>query len=409
MFKPLSSFLVLFLFCHLLVSQTIISGGSENDIIGRICRLPNSSLATIVERNPDWGSGDLYISFSADDGTSWSDLSPVVVKSGNQSTHCIVVTPDDSLRVYYASNETGTYKIRTISSADGITWVNDFQLDLGWPQSQGVYDPHVIVEDDGSMTMTYVKFGGGGYVAHCTEINEWDLNKSIIQSGAFRIRICKQSSGKYLAAYHRNIGGNQYEAHVRFSYDLIIWSDVTLLTGSGNTHDPTCNTVNDEFWVFYSTYKNGAYNLFKRSSSDGLYWSEEEQFTNDNTNNTQSAFFAEADNVYLIWTHAINYNTDNDIYFEKYEITGFSEYNELEDNFDVIRISNQNFLLMLPSGLSGPAELSVYNMQGQLVQRKLLYAGTGNYRFDIELDISGVYLFCIDIDEKAFNSKVVVK
>jgi hypothetical protein len=406
--------------CFALLWQTdlfaqpiVISGGPENDIIGRICRHEPDQMIAIIERNPDWLSGDLYTSKSWDNGFSWDELIPVVTKPGNQSTHSVVVTQDDSIRVYYASDETGSYKIFTISSSDGNTWVNDHQLNLGWEPNQGIYDPHVIVDQDGSMTMTYVKFGGGGYVAHCSEINVWDQNKTLVQAVAYRIRICPYSSGGYLAAYHRNMGGNQYEVNVKTSQDLINWSDEVQLTNSGNSHDPFCGCTDIEhYWVYYAAYKNGAYNLYRKSSVDGLNWSEEEQITFDNSNNTQPAFFIDLYTktiaLNLVWTHAINYETDNDIYFERYIMTESSEYFKPENNFEVIQISDQSFLLKVSPGLTGRAEISIYNISGKLVERKVSHSGTGSFQVDLELNIGGVYLFSIDIAGKRLTSKIVV-
>jgi hypothetical protein len=259
------------------------------------------------------------------------------------------------------------------------------------------------------MTMTYVKFGGGGYVAHCTEINTWDQDKTLIQTGAYRIRICKDTFGSYLATYHRNIGGNQYDVHVRSSDDLLSWSDEIQITENGNSHDPYCNITPDGFCIYYAKYKNPAYNIHRVMSINGVNWTEEEQITFDQTNNTQPAFFTEADNIYLVWTHAIDYDTDNDIYFERYEITGSSEYFEPENKFYVIQLSDQNFLLTLPPGLAGRSELNVYNMQGQFVEQKILYFEGGNLQLDLLLKNSGVYLFCFNIAGKVLNSKIVIK
>lgn len=387
----------------------VISGGSENDIIGRITRLPDDKLLAIIERNPDWGSGDLYSSFSTDNGDTWGELLPVVVKTGNQSTHCVVVTQDDSIRVYYASDETGYYKIYTLSSFDGATWNESQQLDLGWETYQSIYDPAVFLEEDGSMTMTYVKLGGGGYVTHCTEINQWDKNKTLIQSGAYRIRICKSTNGTYLSAYHRNIGGNQYDVHIRTSTDLITWTPEVQITNNGNSHDPYCNITQDGFMVYYAKYKNPAYNLHRRSSVDGIYWQPEEQITNDQTNNTQPAFFNEDDVIYLVWTHAIDYNTNNDIYFEKSFITGTNDLINLQNTF-AIKIVDKDHLIIKPKfKLQGQIHIEVFDLNGKLILHQYKLDVQNEYRLSVGNMRKGIYLFRIIANDQMLTKKFLVK
>ncbi|MBN1340847.1 MAG: T9SS type A sorting domain-containing protein [Bacteroidales bacterium] len=404
-----------FLFFQVIIQAqpVLISGGPDNDIIGRICRLPDSRLIAMIERNPDWGSGDLFISISWDSGYSWSGLEPVVVKAGNQSTHSVVVTPDDSIRSYYASDETGTYKIRTISSIDGINWVNDHQIDLGWDADQDVYDPDVIVEGDGSMIMTYVRMGSGGYVSYCSETNQWDQNKTLVQSGAYRIRICRHPFYGYLAAYHRNMGNNQYDVNVKTSTDLINWSDETTITNSGNSHDPCCGCIDIEYWLYYATYKNGAYNLYRKSSTDGLNWSFEEQITFDNTHNTQPAFtldlYTKTIGLNLVWTHAIDYDTDNDIYFERYIYTEVIEQQRDEDHIRIIQSIENTFQFTLPNRLTGKFDLFVYDLQGRIIENKKITVVAGLSQVALNFIKTGVYLFHVVANGDKFTEKIYVQ
>jgi hypothetical protein len=48
----------------------IVSGGPENDYESWILRLNDNRLMVIFDRNPDWASGDLYVTFSSDDGAT---------------------------------------------------------------------------------------------------------------------------------------------------------------------------------------------------------------------------------------------------------------------------------------------------------------------------------------------------
>ena len=75
-------------------TSVIVSGGSDNDIVGRMCRMPDGRLLAIVERNSDWNSGNFFATFSSDEGDTWSPLDTVIFQSGNQSTHSVFVVND---------------------------------------------------------------------------------------------------------------------------------------------------------------------------------------------------------------------------------------------------------------------------------------------------------------------------
>jgi hypothetical protein len=296
----------------------VVTGSTDNDVIGRTVRMPNGNLITVLERNPDWGSGDLYATISADDGDTWSEVTPIVTDAGNQSTFSLLVSPNDSLVLFYASDESGYYKIYSISSSDGINWSNKQQLDLGWSATQQIYGPMVICESDDSFTMVYIGWGGGAYIANCPYEGSWDQNKTLVQSGAYRARICKNED-KYLIAYHRNIGGN-YDIHVKSSTDRENWSEEIDITTNGNSHDAYCNVTPDgKYLMYYAKHAPSSYNICNRISDDGLTWSDETAITSDAVNNTQPSFFMEGTCIYLTWTHAINYDTNNDIYLEKFD------------------------------------------------------------------------------------------
>lgn len=183
------SLIILFSAQSILLSFTVVSGGNQNNIIGRFLRMNNGNLLTVIERNPDWNSGDLYSSLSTDNGQTWSSLSPVIVNAGNQSTFSLVKGNLDTILLFYASDESGVYRIYSAFSINGTTWSN-----LGWSSSQNIYDPTVEREDDGSLTMSYISIGLGAYLAHRPFGGVWDQDKTLIQSGAYRARVCKNTS-----------------------------------------------------------------------------------------------------------------------------------------------------------------------------------------------------------------------
>lgn len=359
---------MLILISSLGYTQELVSGGPENDIIGRFC-LHSDHWVACIERNPDWGSGDLYTTIRTNSG--WSELYPVVIKTGNQSTHSIITSADDSLHIYYASDETGTYKIYEVKSTDAIHWSEGRRIHLGWAEGVDVYDPHAIVLQDGTLAMTYIKLGGGAFVSMSNDGYQWDEQKLLIQTGAYRCRIAEGSTGNFMASYHRNIGNNQYDVHIKKSENLTDWSEEVRVTNHGNCHDPCCVQQDNGKWlVFFAQYDAPAYNICYLESDDGVIWSGHHQLTFDQTYNTQPAVIKSGSEMHLMWTHAIDYNTNNDIYFSSLELTQMAEQQKetvffTEVSSGVVKI---NFINEKNKGI-----IRLYDLSGQLIAEKSVH------------------------------------
>jgi hypothetical protein len=311
-----------------IAAPVVVSGGPENDYESWMLRLNDNRLMVIFDRNPDWASGDLYVTFSSDDGATWDSALAIIEEQDDQATLSFVQLPSGTLQVWYASNEAGAYGIYTARSADGITWNRNGRIDLGWQTNITHYDPTVILEADSSLTMSYVVQGMGGYIAHCPYGGEWDTLKTLVGTSGYRARVMRHDNGTYLYAYHRKSGPGtyDYDVFIRTSPDRITWSDSVRLTFNLNSHDPFPHQAPDgAYLVYYAKYQAPAYNLHRRRSYDGIYWEREEQITADVTNNTQPHFFCESDQLYLVWAHAVSYPYDHDVYFEKFTYSGTLE------------------------------------------------------------------------------------
>lgn len=401
-------------------APVVISGGSDNDIIGRTVRTQSGNLLTVIERNPDWNSGDLYTSVSSDDGTTWTSLSPAVTGSGNQSTFSLLRGEEDTLLLFYASNESGTYRIYCAFSTYGSAWTKTGEIPLPWAPSQNVYDPVVIREQDGSLTMTYIASGYGAYITNRTSSGAWDTTKTQIASGAYRARICKNSSGLYLAAYHRRTGSTyQYDVFVRSSPDRLNWSQEVQLTTNLNSHDPFCAVTPDNaFIVDYAKVVSGIYNIHTRRSYDGLNWENEYQITFDGTHNTQPSFFVQNGFIYRTWTHAIHYDTDNDIYFEKsvYDPNLVSEDlpgNVMYQNFSFsYSLCPQSNLLRLDFFSSSSTDISffLFDLTGRKAQEALEFSvsGTRTEYIDLSAFSDGVYFGHLRAGEELLCKKITL-
>lgn len=360
--------LVVFFSAFGLSQPVIVSGGPENDYEGWILRTSDDRLMVVFCRNPDWASGDMYVTFSSDNGDTWDTVQAIIIEQGDQATLSFLELPGDTFRLWYASNEDGQYGIYSAFSIDGLHWTPEGRTSLGWQQYDMYYDPTVIMESDSSLTMSY-RGPGGAYIAHCPYGGTWDTLKTLVGSGGYRPRVMKHSNGNYLYAYHRNTG-NGYEVFTRTSTDRITWSSEIQLTYTTNSHDPFPNETPDgAYLVYYATYIAPAYNLWRRRSYDATNWESEEQITSDNTNNTQPHFFIEQDNqIYLLWAHSVSYPYNHDVYFERTDyINIFEKKNEQLSLIRTYPNPCRNLLLIESSNDFFLGGISLYNTLGQVV------------------------------------------
>ncbi|KQC14444.1 MAG: hypothetical protein APR63_05645 [Desulfuromonas sp. SDB] len=411
-------FIILMLWFNLYSTPVPVTSGVENDVIGRMCQFSNGNILAVIERNPDWNSGDLYSIISTDDGNTWGTLHPAVINSGNQSTFSLISLPGDTFMLFYASNEGGAYKIYRTQSTDGINWIPQGQINLGWQSGQSVYDPIVIRENDNSLTMTYIAMGYGAYVAHQPWQGQWDSLKTQVQANAYRARICRHADGTYMAAYHRRTGSTyEYDVFVKTSPDRLNWSGETQLTTNKNSHDPFCGIAPDgAYLVFYAKY-TVAYNLYYRRAYVPTIWETEVPITSDAVNNTEPSFYSMPNYLYLIWTHAVNYQTDNDIYFEKIFYTCLGVEHPPHENTSMnssvtISQKHQTITINFSSSCQGNYPLKIYNISGQMIFQDNIQAnGTANVTYDLGHLSPNIYFLKLGTvhDSMAFSTIYIVE
>lgn len=366
-------FLIVLLSTFLQATPVVVSGGPENDYEGWIARLSDNRLMVIFARNPDWASGDLYVTFSTDDGASWDSVVAIIEENGDQATLSYVQSTGDTLRLWYASNEDGQYGIYTAWSINGLIWSREGRISLGWSISDMYYDPTVILEPDSSLTMSY-RGPGGAYITHCPYSGDWDTLRTMVGPGGYRPRVMKHTNNTYLYVYHRNTG-NGYEVFSKTSTDRVTWSDEVQLTFQGNSHDPFPNQTPDgAYLVYYATYIAPAYNLYRRKSYNAIDWEAEEQITADASNNTQPHFFIEANEVYLLWAHAVSQPYDHDVYFERSNYFGIQDTDIESTLHSPVSIETypnpcaQKINISLTARQTEEIEISLYDVQGQMIE-----------------------------------------
>jgi len=392
----------------------IISGGPENDYESWIARLSDDRLMVVFCRNPDWASGDLYVSFSQDDGDTWDTPVPIIVQSGDQATLSFVQLPGDTLRLWYASNEGAEYNIYSAHSMDGLSWTLEGRTEFGWLLQDRYYDPTVIMEPDSSLTMSY-RGPDGAYVAHCPPGGSWDTLRTMVAAGGYRPRIMKHENGTYLYAYHRNIGSNQYEVHVKTSTDLSHWSTETVLTSQGNSHDAFVNATPDNgYLIYYATYGYPAYNLFSRRSYDAVLWEPQEQITQDPYWNTQPHFFIESYEVYLVWAHATTSGGDTyDVYFQRspYIVGITDEQNAAAGICSLHPVPCGDVVtLMFTTHNTGHMNINIYDITGREIMActPREQSATGKFFVNTSTLARGTYFMRIMWDEGQLFEKFVV-
>jgi hypothetical protein len=366
-------------------------------------------------RNPDWQSGDLYVTFSTDNGVSWNAPVPIVEGPGDQATLSFLQLPGDTFRLWYASNENTTYGIYTAHSVDGTVWQRDGRVDLGWQVYDMHYDPTVILEPDSSLTMSY-RGPGGAYIAHKPYSGSWDTLRTLVGPSGYRPRIMKHSDGTYLYSYHRNTATG-YEVFVRTSTDRVNWTAENRLTFHGNSHDPFPNETTDgAYMIYYATHLPPAYNLYRRVSYDAINWEIEEQITYDITNNTQPHFFCEASDIYLVWAHAILFPDDHDVYFERCDYTGITESKEFQTLTGSTLIEtfpnpcSRMIRVKIPSNDAEAAQISFYDSQGRIlsVNADPVYDGRNALTIDTANLQAGVYFLGIRCENIDYYTRFVV-
>jgi hypothetical protein len=373
-------------------AATVIAGGTTNDTEGRIIRLTDGRLMAAIARNPygSWSSTDVYVSFSPDGGATWGAPALAIGGAADQATIAALELPGDTIRLWYASSESGTYRIHTAWSVDGASWTAQGQLSLGWGSTVQCYDPTVILEPDSSLTMIYRGGSGttaGAYAARRPRGGAWDTLRRPVNYRAYRPRIARHPDGTYLAAFQRQSGGSstQIDVFVRRSTDLTNWTDSVRLTTNQNSHDAFCLQVPDSgYMVYYAKYQSApydAYNLCRRRSADGVSWQAEQQLTFDGDlhHNTQPCLALFDGRLGLAWAYANDYDNDNDVLFDSWPLAGVSSG---PPNPVAVKGRLRLYPNPCPRGtaavldcVTGPAEARLFDAGGRFIRRVRLEIG----------------------------------
>lgn len=266
-----------------------VASGPEMDYQSSLLRVrPAGTLMMAIERlDPATRSGDLYLATSADGGATWTAPRPVVATAMNERHPALVQLASGGFALFYLADEGGgAYRIHRATSPDGGAWTRHGAVELGWRRS-GELNPAVIVEGDGTLTMTYHRSGGPAYIARSADGGAtWDTRRTAVtRSAAMLPRVAKRAGdGRYLVTYQVSGAGGAIQLFAETSSDPYAWGGPAVqVSPNTNDHDAQPIVLEDgTFFLPYAQAVGGAqYDLVYRRSADGAAWGPAVQLTGD--------------------------------------------------------------------------------------------------------------------------------
>lgn len=276
---------------NILPASTPIYGGTENDYQPSLIRRADGRLMIVLERlAPRTNSGDLFVSTSADGGATWTTPTAIINSKLNERHPSLVQHASGSYSLFYIQVDAkGAYTIQRATSANGTAWTKHGAVNLGWGTA-GDMNPSVILEADGSLTMTYQRSNGSAYVGYIARSLDggvtWDARRTTVSDGLAGMlpRVAKRASdGRYMVTFQANGPGGQMAIYAKTSADPYAWSVPRAPVSEGeNAHDSQPIVLEDgRFFVTYGAVAGDAgYNLYYRTT-DGTAWGAPVKLTTD--------------------------------------------------------------------------------------------------------------------------------
>lgn len=289
-----------------------IYSGPELDYQPAIIRVqPSGQLMVVFERiNPADFYGDFWVTFSNDNGETWSAPVAAIESPLNERHPSLIQIGADSFALFYLLDETGSgsYRIHRATSTDGTTWTPQGRVELGWA-APGEINPNVIREQDGTLTMVYHRLSGPSYVAQSHDDGvSWDTLMTQVSDGNAQLpRLAKrESDGLYFVTYQ--VGSSDLDLYAEVTMDPYDWSGPQIPVSTAiNTHDSQPIVLQDgAFLVPFARQVASVFDLYYRTSCDGTEWSDEVRVTFDPTRyDTQPHPLPQGElgHIILTWSH----------------------------------------------------------------------------------------------------------
>lgn len=269
-----------------------IYGGSENDYQPSLIRTNDGRLMIVLERlAPRTNSGDLLVSTSSDGGATWSTPAVIIGSRLNERHPSVVQHANGSYSLFYLQVDSkGAYTVQRATSTNGTAWTQRGAVNLGWGTA-GDMNPSVILETDGSLTMTYQRYTGSAYVGYIARSTDggatWDALRTTVSDGlqAMLPRVARRASdGRYMVTFQATGPGGQMAIYAKTSANAYSWSVPRAAVSEGeNAHDAQPIVLHDgRFLVTYGAVAADAgYNLYYRTSADGTVLAAPVKLTTD--------------------------------------------------------------------------------------------------------------------------------
>jgi hypothetical protein len=305
-----------------------VTTGPELDYQSSVVRVDPTGRLLLVFERIDAASfyGDLWVTWSDDEGHSWATPQAIVDSALNERHPALVQLAPDSFALFYLVDETGggSYRIHRAISSDGAGWTEMGAVDLGWA-SFGEINPAVVHEGSDVLTMTYQR--SGAYIARSLDGGAtWDLLQTPVSSGwAALPRVAfRPSDGAYLVTYQINpSGNNDLDVVAKTSKNPYDWSGPEVpISDDVNSHDSRPMVLpGGGFAVVFARQTVSAFDVHYRTSCDGVVWDQRVQVTDDPSRyDTQPHLLAHLDpgRAILTWSHQVSADpyVDHDVLIE---------------------------------------------------------------------------------------------
>lgn len=264
---------------------------SNNGGLSRIIQRKNKEFI-VVYGSETFGDKHIYLT-SSQDARSWSVARKITNSPLSDTNPAIIEDKNETLRIFYSSNQNGDWEIFQIFSKDGKKWSEPASVQLDY---QGVYNPHIIENPNGELILVYQAAGNGIFTARSTDGKGWSSSQVSPEGRNPFIQLL--NNGSYATVYE-----NQKNIYLRESNDLSNWSEPKKLTDFSEVKDPRLSVAGNNLLLTYTARdsKNN-WNIFSQKTDNLNNWSEAIKLTTNNFNNTKPSIFSNNKMSILSWT-----------------------------------------------------------------------------------------------------------
>lgn len=245
-------------------------------------------------------SRQIYVRRSRD-GKSWDSPVQVSHNSLSVSHPQIVEEASGKLKLFYHSNQSEAWQLYVSESNDGQSWTPPRKVSL--PEAQ-ISDSSLLYSQK-EYLLCYQAFGGGLFLTRSSDGLRWSPPSLVSESGEAP-SLVRTAQGRYALAYEGPTESG-WTVYLTSSSDLKQWSPPQALghdqgENSRSRWGRLVSGSKGTALVFSSQSENGAWELYKRSSSDLNNWSAPQQLTQNGLRNVNPQLAqASSSSAYLAW------------------------------------------------------------------------------------------------------------